>query len=65
MIEELKPCPFCGGEAKIFAYNNGGMCVKCTKCSCQTESDSDVCYADWKRCSVFERVIEVWNRRIE
>ena len=33
---ELKPCPFCGGEAEIIHLddddNAGGSCVCCTKC---------------------------------
>lgn len=31
-VIELKPCPFCGGEAKI--YNNNDAChVRCTVCN--------------------------------
>lgn len=43
-MEQLKPCPFCGGEAKYFAYNDGGVCVKCMNCFCQTgvECDSSI-----------------------
>lgn len=38
--EELKPCPFCGGEASIIAVeeesNAGGYVVMCSGCECST-----------------------------
>ena len=52
-MEELKPCPFCGGEATI---RGGRKCywVRCTNCGCETTvRDSQ------------EEVIEIWNRRAE
>lgn len=36
-MEELKPCPFCGGEAKLIKYRNACGCVldvvQCQSCS--------------------------------
>ena len=31
MMEQLKPCPFCGGKAKVilFMRNYGVACTKC------------------------------------
>ena len=29
MSEELKPCPFCGGEVKITTYRNEGYQIEC------------------------------------
>lgn len=65
MITELKPCPFCGGEAKIFAYNEGGICVKCMECLCQTQAVTDGSVAMCKQGNAFELVIKAWNRRAE
>lgn len=65
MTEKLKPCPFCGGTAKVFAFNNGGICVKCMTCHCQTFAVSDGNIANAKSYSAYERVIDAWNRRPE
>ena len=62
---DLKPCPFCGGEAKVFAYDDGGICVKCMECYCQTQASTDMCISYAKRESAFERIVSSWNRRVE
>ena len=57
MTEELKPCPFCGGEAETFnPFDNiaGTWCVICCECACasgfeQTETEAT----------------EAWNTRAE
>ncbi len=55
--EELKPCPFCGGEAAI-VYDINSVYVKCIKCHCQTIAMvSSVTY-----CAQ-DCVTERWNRR--
>ena len=51
---ELKPCPFCGGEAE---YCKGDWIgkeywVKCTKCSCKTSLSNN-----------YKKPIEEWNTR--
>ena len=59
---ELKPCPFCGGEAKVcgFHYSLHGMgdpqdfCVVCNSCSA-----SSYHYANKP-----EKAIAAWNRRV-
>lgn len=55
---ELKPCPFCGGQARLFA--NDGIRVICTKCraSSKVSVDSE-CY----QTNAVEGVIKAWNRR--
>lgn len=58
MKEELKPCPFCGGEAKIDSWNStdGYMNdwwkrVQCTVCDIAKLGKTE------------EEVIEAWNTR--
>jgi Lar family restriction alleviation protein len=59
---ELKPCPFCGGEAKI---RTSVSCYKsyawgeCVKCKASTKSIYDI---DNDGSFVF-KAIEAWNRR--
>ena len=57
---ELKSCPFCGGEARLFV--NNGVRVLCNKCNASSEilADSE-CY----ETRAVEKVIEAWNRRAE
>ena len=65
----LKPCPFCGGEAQIrYTGNGSGFMgytsnvvmqskpgfVMCLKCEVTTSRNARVC-----------RAIEKWNRRVE
>lgn len=68
MSIELKPCPFCGGEAYIVpgVYRDGGYIencahVKCTKCGANGDTFSECMPFD-----VVEQVAaEAWNRRAE
>lgn len=65
---DLKPCPFCGSEAKIYAYPGNGVCVMCTECHIQTLPMSDYCIGDWKKpyyTDAVSQAIEAWNRRAE
>lgn len=66
---KLKPCPFCGGEAKMKHGYPGqqrkGMrqaVVQCKKCSCRTVTYRQLAYQSWKE--VDEQAAEVWNRRV-
>ena len=58
-------CPFCNGDAKIFAYSDGGICVKCMSCYCQTQATSDYSIDECKRHNAAEKVIKKWNRRYQ
>jgi hypothetical protein len=63
-MSELKPCPFCGGEAKLATKAMGhgalGAFVYCEDCCC--ESKSFPVRADW--CAN-EMAANAWNRRAE
>ena len=53
--QKLKPCPFCGGEAKlkiIPKYYGDIYWVKCEECNAETPSDFEK-----------DEAIEAWNRR--
>lgn len=54
----LKPCPFCGGEAKlhkekldIFGVMRDCYSVYCTKCCCQTQysGSENEAVRDWNK----------------
>ena len=53
-MEELKRCPFCGGEAKMFFVGRIGHLVQCEKCKNMTP---------WKDTE--GEAIAAWNRRVD
>lgn len=60
MSEELKPCPFCGGEARIIAKPyEPKVCVGCDDDTCLGFSGLGWLYDSEKEA------IEAWNRRAE
>ena len=63
-MSELKPCPFCGGIARI--YCREGVRVKCTKCGCETPTRNDSPGEWWEngKTNALEMVIKEWNRRV-
>jgi Lar family restriction alleviation protein len=54
-MTELKPCPFCGGEAEVtpIAWN----IIQCTRCTCQ------LIVLPIPEGATEEYAIEAWNRR--
>ncbi|MBR1486297.1 MAG: Lar family restriction alleviation protein [Synergistaceae bacterium] len=68
MTEELKPCPFCGGEARItnlipprLYVKDTAFCVYCASCNLLFGFDID--YGG--EFSTENEAIEAWNRREE
>lgn len=60
MSEELKPCPFCGGEARIIAKPyEPKVCVGCDDDTCLGFSGLGWLYDSDKEAT------EAWNRRAE
>ena len=55
-MAELKPCPFCGGEAKLAEGELGQWIVRCTKCPCDVGRYWFSRKADAKKA---------WNRRAD
>lgn len=58
-MNELKWCPFCGGEAEVFRYYPGfggrvRVTVRCKQCRGNS--------GEWKRV---DKAIKAWNRREE
>lgn len=75
-MQELKPCPFCGGaNLKIESKHNGthywtgtySVTVRCAKCharggtaSCKVENCKRGCADEAAK----QKAIEAWNRRV-
>ena len=59
-MTDLKPCPFCGGKARLFVGN--GVRVICSKCYAGTMilTDNMECESN-----AVETVVESWNRRAD
>jgi Lar family restriction alleviation protein len=74
LSEDLKPCPFCGGEAESEWYRDyrhirsgevgRSIAVYCTAC----HADMTICRADVPELSaadIMATLIEAWNTRSE
>lgn len=61
MFDELKPCPFCGGEAHLFV--DSGVRVICPKCGATTKRLADSMSGNRVAGNATRAVVEAWNRR--
>ena len=52
-MRDLKPCPFCGGEAREEEADDGGKFIECSTCSACTALHYDRA----------ENLVSAWNRR--
>ena len=62
-MNELKPCPFCGGEAEIESLKLGGwqeVIVSCPDCNIRTHE-----FTTDKDIDLKAEMIERWNRRVD
>lgn len=59
--QELKPCPFCGGEAE-FDFYDGSATIKCAD-MCEVFPCVDVFIPDRVAKQMRERAFKLWNAR--
>lgn len=58
-MDELKPCPFCGGKATIFSVEYWCM-VECTECGARSKN-----FAAFSTTEAEQQAKKFWNRRVE
>lgn len=59
MSEELKACPFCGGEPVMEQYARNGIRIKCSTCGVKREQRVLRQTLEWLR----DAMTKSWNRR--
>jgi len=62
MTEKLKPCPFCGGIAKLFSFDVAYNPVRLKDWELQCMNDD--CGVTTGTWYTKEQAINVWNRRV-
>jgi len=73
-MEMLKPCPFCGGTAKIYGDKFNGYDVSCNECGCKIgcfEGRDGLgckldCFNSRGECGhnpTIKKAISSWNKR--
>lgn len=62
---KLKPCPFCGGEARLKKHYRLEQTwyVQCSKCGIKTKNSVQTPYESWK--TTMNYPVRLWNRRVE
>lgn len=67
MIADLKPCPFCGGDARLsYGDDDGEMYVvsMCESCGMQSMKQYYVSESKESVTGAEERALHLWNRRL-
>lgn len=61
----LKPCPFCGGEARLRKHYRLEQTwyVQCNQCGIRTTNSVQAPYESWK--TTMNYPVRLWNRRVE
>ena len=62
-MEELKPCPFCGGKAVV--HIDDGVRVMCRECGAMSKCLVDGYSQGKPNGGALETVIKAWNRRTQ
>ena len=64
---ELKPCPFCGGEARLVTYTTSGVPHRCAAyCECEKCGAEAASRVDTSGDGEFLfKAIDIWNRRAD
>ena len=59
----LKPCPFCGGEARLRKHQKlkETWYVQCKNCGIRTANSVQVPYESWK--DTMKHPVDQWNMR--
>ena len=65
MNDELKPCPFCGGQARLKKHYKLEQTwyVQCHKCGIRTPNSTQTPYQNWAEARDYP--VKMWNRRAE
>lgn len=58
MLNDLKPCPFCGVTPKFWYEKDGGCCVRCVGCKSKM-------FATTPFLETEEEAADIWNRRAD
>lgn len=65
MSRELKPCPFCGGNAKLIeTYKYVGLSKPIPRYFVRCDNDDCNVYVATCNSDTEEEAIEAWNRRV-
>lgn len=70
MTEELKPCPFCGGEAEVRKFTATMIFVQCKSCLAGTSAfvsepePVKVWNRRWTFSKKFKKVMREWLKKI-